>query len=75
MLVERAEETVRAKRARVGIGFALFSDYKPSQRMYVRRGYALDGQVVSYRNLRVAPNENVSVDDELVLFLVKNLWT
>ena len=75
MLVDRAEETVRAKRSRVGIGFALYSDYGPAQRMYVRRGYVPDGQGVSYRNLRVAPGENVSVDDDLVLFLVKDLWT
>ena len=75
MLVERAEETVRAKRARVGIGFGLYSEYGPAQRMYVRRGYVPDGQGVHYRNSKVTPAEKVSVDDDLVLFLVKELLT
>ena len=73
MLVEQAERTVIAKRPKVGIGFGLYSDYGPAQRMYIRLGYVPDGQGVSYRNSKVAPGENVSVDDDLTLFLVKDL--
>ena len=73
ILVEQAERTVAAKQQKVGIGFGLYRDYGPAHIMYIRRGYVPDGQGVSYRNSTVAPGESVSVDDDLVLFLVKDL--
>ena len=73
MLLERAEEIVGAKSSKIGIGFGLYSDYGPAQKMYVQCGYVPDGEGISYRNIRVRPGDIVTADDDLVLFLTKNL--
>jgi GNAT superfamily N-acetyltransferase len=66
----------RAKDAgysQVGIGVGLYRDYGAAQRLYCRLGYVPDGQGVSYKNLGVPPLSKVRVDDDLVLWLVRQL--
>jgi hypothetical protein len=57
----------------IGLGVGLYKDYGNAQRMYCKRGYVLDGNGISYQNLEVKPGETVVLDDELLLYLVKEL--
>ena len=54
-----------------GIGFGVYADYGPAQRLYVRRGYVPDGNGLYRGTEPVQPGTDVFVDDGLVLYLVK----
>lgn len=49
----------------------LYPDYGSAQRIYVQRGYIPDGMGVTYNYERVSPGESVRLDDDLVLWFVK----
>lgn len=67
-------ENIAFKTSRiVGIGVGLYSDYGNAQRLYVKRGYIPDGRGVSFNNKLVKPGDMVKVDDDLVLFLTKQI--
>jgi ribosomal protein S18 acetylase RimI-like enzyme len=72
-LVDEAEALIGTRSDWVGIGVGMYSDYGPAQRMYVLRGYVPDGRGLTYRDHTVAPMEQVTVDDDLVLFFSKRL--
>jgi GNAT superfamily N-acetyltransferase len=72
-LLDAAEALIQERSTRAGIGFGLYADYGPAQRMYILRGYVPDGNGVSYNDLTVQPGTQVTVDDDLVLYLVKTL--
>lgn len=57
----------------VGIGVGLYEDYGNAQKLYIKRGYIPDGKGVSYNYEIVAPGNNYPVDDDLVLWLIKNI--
>lgn len=57
----------------IGLGVGLYEDYGNAQRMYTKRGYVLDGQGLTYKNAKVEPGESVVVDDDLILYLIKEL--
>ena len=72
-LMDKAESEI-AKRSRVaGIGVGMTPDYGAAQRLYVLRGYVPDGRGLFYRNHQTAHAEQVSVDDDLVLYFTKEL--
>jgi GNAT superfamily N-acetyltransferase len=62
-----------AGRTAIGLGFGLYADYGPAQRLYFRLGYRPDGRGITYANKPVAPGESVRLDDDLVLWLTKSL--
>lgn len=67
-------ELIASKTSRqIGLGVGLYKDYGNAQRMYTSRGYVLDGRGMSYKNVPVIPGETVRVDDDLLLYLVKDL--
>jgi GNAT superfamily N-acetyltransferase len=70
-LIDSIEQFAFERYDAVGIGFGLYADYGTAQRMYVKRGYIPDGRGLMYNNLPVEPGSQVSVDDDLVLFLTK----
>ncbi len=70
-LVDEAERRIFEKSPVAGIGFGLYADYGPAQRMYVLRGYVPDGLGISYKGKQVEPGKDVMVDDDLVLYLIK----
>lgn len=72
-LVQAAEDSARKQSNIVGIGVGLSPDYGSAQRLYVRLGYIPDGRGLAYRNRSVALGERVTVDDDLVLYLTKQL--
>jgi GNAT superfamily N-acetyltransferase len=72
-LFDELEEIASRSTQLIGLGFGLYKDYGNAQRMYCKRGYVLDGNGISYQNFEVKPGETVVVDDELLLYLVKEL--
>lgn len=57
----------------IGLGVGLYKDYGNAQRMYMSRGYIADGNGLTYENVPVVPGKSVVVDDELLIYLVKDL--
>jgi GNAT superfamily N-acetyltransferase len=72
-LMDAAEELIRGRCDRVGIGFGLYADYGAAQRMYVKRGYLPDGRGAMVAEKPVVPGGTVKIDDELILYLIKEL--
>jgi GNAT superfamily N-acetyltransferase len=71
VLLDEAEKLVFKRFPAVGLGVGLYADYGPAQRLYTRRGYALDGRGLLYKEQPVPPGTNAFVDDDLLLYLVK----
>jgi GNAT superfamily N-acetyltransferase len=71
VLVEEAEKRIFARSPVVGIGVGLYADYGPAQRMYILRGYVPDGRGISYKSQPVNPGHDVFVDDDLLLYFIK----
>ncbi|HZC44200.1 MAG TPA: GNAT family N-acetyltransferase [Acidobacteriaceae bacterium] len=73
-LIHALEERARAaKHSKVGVGVGLFKEYGAAQRLYVHLGYVPDGKGMASGGLPVASGDKVLVDDDLVLWLVKDL--
>lgn len=72
-LLDAAESAAAERTGSVGIGVGLDPDYGPAQRMYVRRGYVPDGRGVSWRDRTVKYGDQVTVDDDLVLWFTREL--
>jgi len=72
-LMDKAESEIAKVSSIVGIGVGLTPDYGAAQRMYVLRGYVLDGRGLYYRDRYPNYGEQVTVDDALALYLTKKL--
>ncbi len=57
----------------IGIGVGLYGDYGAAQRLYPKLGYRPDGSGATYKTVAVTPGEMVRMDDDLVLWLIKDL--
>lgn len=57
----------------IGIGVGLYADYGPAQRLYFHLEYVPDGYGVTYQYRPVVPGESYPLDDELILWLKKDL--
>lgn len=56
----------------IGIGVGLYPDYGAAQRLYCRLGYIPDGHGITYKGKPVQPGESYPVDDDLILWLIKD---
>jgi len=73
-LVKACEELARKRGCpAIGLGVGLYKDYGSAQRLYFRLGYKPDGKGLMYRNEPVVPGTWAFVDDDLLLYLVKDL--
>jgi catechol 2,3-dioxygenase-like lactoylglutathione lyase family enzyme len=72
-LLDHAEIAIAEKCLSAGIAVGLHGWYGAAQRLYVLRGYVPDGRGVTYRGEVVEANQQVKVDDDLELHLVKRL--
>jgi GNAT superfamily N-acetyltransferase len=72
-LLEEAERRVAERFDVVGIGVGLYADYGPAQRLYIKRGYVPDGRGIAWRNQVVQGGQLVVADDDLVLYLTRQL--
>lgn len=57
----------------IGIGVGLYHDYGRAQKLYAQLGYIPDGKGVTYKYLPVVPGASYPLDDDLVLWLKKDL--
>lgn len=57
----------------IGIGVGLYQDYGRAQKLYVHLGYVPDGFGVTYKYNSVVPGGSYPVDDDLVIWLKKDL--
>lgn len=57
----------------IGIGVGLYQDYGRAQKLYVHLGYVPDGLGVTYKYNSVVPGGSYPVDDDLVIWLKKDL--
>ncbi len=72
-LMDRAEQAAALKSKQVGVGVGLYDGYGNAQKMYVKRRYLPDGLGITYQYKRVDYAEKVSLDDDLVLWFIKDL--
>jgi GNAT superfamily N-acetyltransferase len=73
LLMDKAEREIAKVSSVAGLGVGMTSDYGPAQRLYIRRGYIPDGRGLYWRDHYVQYREEVVVDDELALYLTKEL--
>lgn len=72
-LMDAAEKMAAERCDRVYLGVGLHSGYGSAQRMYVKRGYIPDGSGVWYNDRVCDPYAPCANDDDLVLYLSKDL--
>ena len=72
-LMDKAESEIAKKSPVAGIGVGVTPDYGAAQRLYVLRGYVPDGLGLHWRDHHVHYREDIVVDDELALYLTKEL--
>lgn len=72
-LMDIAEQIAAEYADIVYLGVGLHSGYGSAQRMYVKRGYLPDGRGVWYGDQICEPYAHCCNDDDLVLYLSKNL--
>ncbi|MGX7351290.1 GNAT family acetyltransferase [Enterococcus canis] len=73
LLIASVEERAKEMAAIVTLGVGLHAGYGPAQRLYSKRGYVPDGSGVWYKNEPLKMNALCRNDDELVLYLSKEL--
>ena len=73
LLMEEAEKRVKLISNKVTLGVGLHLGYGPAQRLYIKRGYIPDGSGVWYRNQPLEMNATIQNNDDLVLYLSKEL--
>jgi len=72
-ILDAAEEKASELSDKVQLGVGLHSGYGAAQIMYVKRGYLPDGSGLWYNCVKLEKNAECKNDDELGLFLYKNL--
>lgn len=72
-LLDELEAIASRGYAAVGLGVGLYKDYGAAQRIYAKRGYVPDGRGLGYGGETVEPGALVQADDELLLYLTKEL--
>ena len=72
-LLELVEAHIARHSAVAGLGVGLHPGYNDAQRLYGKRGYIPDGRGVTYRDRCLREGEQVVLDDDLLLHLVKRI--
>ncbi len=66
-----AKETLNSKI--IGLGVGLTADYSNALKLYLKLGYQFDGHGVAYCGKNLKYGETTTVDDEMNLYLMKNI--
>lgn len=72
-LMDAAENEASKFSKMVYLAVGVHSGYGPAQRMYVKRGYNFDGSGVWYKGKPLDPYDPCVNDDELLLYMSKEL--
>lgn len=59
--------------SQIGIGFGLYKDYGPAQKLYFELGYSPEGNGITYKGKSTTPGQSYPLDDDLIFWLTKNL--
>ena len=74
LLMDAAEQLARDRGiATLGITVGLFDEYGPAQRLYGRRGYIPDGRGACLGQRPLSKGMQVTMDDDLIIWLTKDL--
>ena len=74
ILIQSCEKLAREKgKVMIGLGVGLIEDYGDAQRLYYKLGYIPDGKGLHYKNQIIKYGMNVIADDDLNIFLIKQL--
>lgn len=73
LLMDRAEREIARLSSVAGIAVGMTSDYGAAQKLYILRGYIPDGRGLHWRDHYVHYREEIIVDDDLALYLTKEL--
>ena len=74
-LLDEAEERISQRSPIAGIGVGMMADYGAAQILYVKRGYIPDGRGLIKEGRPLSYGDQVSINDELVLYFTKQLST
>jgi ribosomal protein S18 acetylase RimI-like enzyme len=72
-LMDKAEREIAKVSSVAGIGVGMTTDYGAAQRLYILRGYIPDGRGLHWRDHYVNYREEIIIDDDLALYLTKEL--
>jgi GNAT superfamily N-acetyltransferase len=72
-LLALAERKAATKSSQAGIGVGLDASYGAAQKLYIQTGYMPDGKGITYNYLALAFGSVATLDDDLILWLIKNL--
>jgi GNAT superfamily N-acetyltransferase len=74
-LLNRVEPIALKKARQIGISLNLAPCCNFSQRMYVKRGYIPDGNGLFYQKQPLTPQQQICIDDDLCMYLIKKRST
>jgi GNAT superfamily N-acetyltransferase len=72
-LMDKAEQEIARASPVAGIGVGMTADYGAAQRLYVLRGYVPDGRGLHSHGYRIKYGEQITIDDDVALYLTKKL--
>ena len=72
-LLVQAEAEIANRADVAGLGVGLHPGYNDAQILYVKRGYIPDGQGVTYKGRYVLEGEQVRLDDDFLLYMLKRI--
>jgi GNAT superfamily N-acetyltransferase len=72
-LMDEAEKQITQRAPAAGLGVCLHTDYGAAQVLYAKRGYVPDGRGVYYHGHSPQYEEQVTIGDDLALYLIKRL--
>lgn len=73
-LIDYIEKAAREQGFKqIGLGVGLYKDYGSAQKLYIHLGYIPDGMGVTYKSQLVVPGDAHPVDDDLLIWLKKDL--
>lgn len=70
-LLDKAERRISKRASIAGISVGMTGDYGAAQILYVQRGYRPDGRGLAVRGVSSQHGDQVTVDDDLTLYLTK----
>jgi GNAT superfamily N-acetyltransferase len=72
-LLDHAEAQIACRSDTVGIGVGLHPGYNDAQRLYGKRCYIPDGRGITYKDRYLREGDQVTLDDDLLLHLIKRI--
>jgi len=73
ILMDEAEDRIKARSPIAGIGVGMYKDYGPAQILYIRRNYIPDGNGLILNSKPIQYGESITMNGDLVLFFTKVL--